>query len=351
MRSHLLAAAPGVAALAVALVALGQDEGAGTTRTVTVAGAPATGGAGGADRTGTLAATELFARVEGAVARLDARRPPGAAPFGNGRRSATGTAWLLDRRGHLVTNAHVVEGATRATVRFGSSSRRVAARIVGRDPANDLAVLRVPVARVRGEAPLPLAPADGLRVGDPVLAIGTPFRLQSSASTGIVSALGRQIRGLTGFTIPDALQTDAAINPGNSGGPLLDAQGRVVGVNTQGAGPGVSFAVGAATLRRVLPQLVRDGRARTGYLGLRIGEVTEAGTRLEGVTAGSPAARAGLRSGDVVRRAAGRPVSGEGDLARAIAATRPGAVLELVVRRDGRDRTVRARVGTQPRRA
>ena len=338
----LAAALPGVAALVVALVALARagDEPAPAARAP--APAPASAAALPSLR-------DLYARVDGVVARIDAQRGPGDPPFGNGRRDAIGAAFVIDERGHMVTNAHVVDRARSATVRFGRSSVRVPARIVGIDRATDLAVVRVDPKRLGRDAPLPLAPEGSVRVGDPVLAVGTPYRLQSSASAGIVSALGREIEGLTGFSIPDAVQTDAAINPGNSGGPLIDASGRVVGVNAQGRSAGVSFAISAATVRRVVPQLIENGRARTAYLGVSVGSVTARGARLSSVAQDGPAARAGLRAGDVVARIGDRATVTEGAVASAVAAHPPGAKVAIRVLRDGRERTLTARLGAQPR--
>jgi putative serine protease PepD len=336
-----LVALPGVVALVVAVIALGlaDDD-----------PAPAPRSAPGTRPEAALPSfRELYARVDGVVARIDARRGPGDPPFGNGRRDAIGAAFVIDKSGHMVTNAHLVDRARSATVRFGRSAARIPARIVGVDRATDLAVLEIDPERLGDDAPLALAPDGSVRVGDPVLAVGTPYRLQSSASAGIVSALGREIQGLTGFTVPDAVQTDAAINPGNSGGPLVDERGRVVGVNAQGRAAGVSFAISAATVRRVVPQLIADGQAETAYLGVAIGTVTGRGSRLGSVTDGGPADRAGLRSGDVVTRFGDRPTTTEGSLASAIAAHRPGQQVELRVLRDGGERTVIVRLGVQPR--
>ena len=340
VRRHLaLASAPGVLALALATLALlnANDtpvSAPAPTPTVTPAVAEPS-------------FAELYDRVEGAVARIDARRGPDDPPFGNGRRVATGAAWLVDDDGHVVTNAHVVDRARSASLRFGRSARRLDARIVGRDRATDLAVLRVDPVRVRGENPLPVAEPGAIRVGEPVLALGTPYRLQSSASAGIVSATGREITGLTGRAVPDAIQTDAAINPGNSGGPLIDTHGRVLGVNTQGRAAGVSFAVGAETIRRVVPQLIRHGRARTAMIGVAHGEVRPAGTPLQSVTPGGPADRAGIRRGDVVVKVADRPTITEGALASAVARLRPGQRVTVRIRRNGRERDVVVRTTAQ----
>ncbi len=334
LRHPLAVAAPGVAALVLALVALGRDDGGERRVEVRTSGAAA--------RATAPSFRELYDRADGVVARVEARRGPQDPPFGNGRRTATGAGFLIDGDGHVVTNAHVVDGARSATLRFARSQRRVPARIVGRDRASDLAVLRVDPDRVRGERPLALAPAADIDVGDPVLALGTPFRLQSSASAGIVSATGRLIRGLNGLSIPDAVQTDAAINPGNSGGPLLDERGRVVGVNSQGRAAGVSFAISSTTLRRVVPQLLDDGRAETAYLGVSVAE----GGRVTSVRPGGPAADAGIRTGDVIRRIGDRPTLQDGAVASTVVARRPGERVRVELRR----RTVTVRLGTQPRR-
>jgi S1-C subfamily serine protease len=249
----------------------------------------------------------------------------------------------------LVTNAHVVERAVRANVRFGRSSQRLRAQIVGRNPATDLAVLKVDPAKIKNEEPLELAPAESVHPGDPVLAVGTPYRLQGSNSAGIVSATGREIVGLSGYTIPDAVQTDAAINPGNSGGPLVDARGRVIGVNTQGRAAGVSFAVGSTTVRRIVPQLIEDGTADNAYMGVASAEISERGTRLESVSDGGPADKAGLQAGDLVTAIEGRPMTTEGALAAAVAARKPSDRVTVTVRRGGRTRVVTVTLGRQPR--
>ena len=227
-----------------------------------------------------------------------------------------------------MTNAHVVDGARSATVRFGASTRRIPARIVGRDESTDLAVVKIDPKRLADEQqPLPLAPYGEIEVGDPVLAVGTPYRLQSSASAGIVSAVGRAIRAPSGFTIPDAIQTDAAVNPGNSGGPLVDEHGRVVGVNTQGRAAGVSFAVSSATIARVAPQLIEKGRVRTAFLGVSVDDRA----RVTAVADDSPAEDAGIRTGDVIRRVGDREIDVEGEIASAVAERNPGERVEVAL--------------------
>jgi S1-C subfamily serine protease len=345
--SFLRSAAPGLVAIVIAVVALVRS---GDADEPAAPSAPAAVERQTPSGSRPLSFRALYDRVDGVVARVDARRGPEDPPFGNGRRVATGAAFLVDDEGHVVTNAHVVDRARSATLRFGRSSEEVRARIVGSDRATDLAVLRIDPDEVRGEEPLALAPAESIRVGDPVLAVGTPYRLQSSASAGIVSATGREIEGLTGFSVPDAVQTDAAINPGNSGGPLVDARGRVVGVNSQGRGPGVGFAVSSTTMRRVIPQLVAGRDVRTAYLGVSIGDVGDRGARVESVTDGSPAERAGLRAGDRIVSIDGRATRAEGTVASAVAAARPGKRVTIEIRRGGDERSLTAKLGTQPQR-
>ena len=339
----LRAAAPGLVALVVAVVALvrsGDDPAAPAPSSA----APAQAGQSA------LSFRELYDRVDGVVARVDARRGPEDPPFGNGRRVATGAAFLVDDDGHVVTNAHVVEGARTATLRFGRSPDRVRARIVGTDRATDLAVLKVAPRELRGEEPLELAPPGAAKVGDPVLAVGTPYRLQSSASAGIVSAVGREIRGLSGYSVPDAIQTDAAINPGNSGGPLVGEDGRVVGVNSAGRAAGVGFAISATTMHRVLPQLIAGRRVRTAYLGVSIAGVDDRGARVASVADDSPADRAALRVGDRIVSIDGRPTRTEGSVASVVAAAKPRERVTITVRRGGAERRLTATLGVQPRR-
>src|ERR687891_578005 len=188
---------------------------------------------------------------------------------------ASGTGFVVRGDGMIVTNAHVVAGAETAQVRFNDTGHLVEADVLGTDPSSDLAVLRVDPGSVGALRPLRLADSDDVRVGDSVVAIGHPFGLDRTATAGIVSGVGREIRAPDGFQIDEVIQTDAPINPGNSGGPLLDARGRVVGVNSQiatgGAGNGsvgIGFAVPSNRVREVLPALSRGQRIERAYLGV-----------------------------------------------------------------------------------
>ena len=224
----------------------------------------------------------IYARVAPGVAFISASGTAAATPSGGGdQSSASGSGFLIDGKGHVVTNDHVVEGAGRFTVRFGEDGAALDATLVGRDPSTDLAVLAVDAAKVPAETrPLQLASSGGLRPGDAAIAIGSPFGLSGTVTTGIISALDREIESPNGFPISGVLQTDAAINPGNSGGPLLDGNGRVIGVNSQiksgsGSNSGVGFAVPVSTVKFVVPQIENGGKVKRAYLGIRNGDTSD----------------------------------------------------------------------------
>ena len=291
-----------------------------------------------------------------------------------------GSGFILDRDGHIVTNNHVVSGATRVTVLFydGTEER---AEIVGTDADSDLAVIRVD-RLPDGAHPLPLGDSSQVAAGEWVVAIGNPFGLGGSMTVGIISALGRTIpSGATPFSIPEVLQTDAAINPGNSGGPLLNLRGEVIGVNAQiataggvRANAGVGFAIPVNVVKLVAPALIREGAYIWPWLGvqgtsvnLAIAEANELSTQrgayIDGVVAGSPAAGAGLRGsrgarsisglrvpmgGDVVTAVDGRPVDDFADLLAEIAFSRPGDSVTLTILRDGRTLSVNVTLAPRP---
>jgi S1-C subfamily serine protease len=300
-------------------------------------------------------------------------------------RAGVGSGFVVGDAGEVVTNAHVIttgegadiQAAGEVFVRF-EDGNQVPARIVGFDPFTDVGLLRVAPDDLRLR-PLTLGRAGDLRVGEPVAAIGSPFGEQGSLSVGVISALDRSIQSLTGFATTGAIQTDAAINRGNSGGPLLDAAGRVLGINSQietssGEGSGVGFAVAVDTVRRSLEQLRRTGRARYAYLGVatasvypqlaeRFGLGTDTGAWLQEVTGGGPADAAGLRGGsgttrfqarpyatggDVVVAVDGRPVRRDSDLAAQVSRLEPGATTTLTIVRDGRRQEIDVRLGERP---
>ncbi|MGP3688304.1 trypsin-like peptidase domain-containing protein [Streptomyces sp. IBSNAI002] len=284
--------------------------------------------------------------------------------------SGTGTGFVLDQQGHILTNNHVVADAKEIAVTF-STGESVTAELVGRDSGYDLAVVKV--SGVRGLRPLSLGNSENVQVGDPVVAIGAPFDLSNTVTAGIISATGRPVTagGDKGdgsdISYVDALQTDAPINPGNSGGPLLDAKAHVVGINSairgadkddparQGGSIGLGFAIPINQGKRVAEELIRTGRATHPVIGVtldmeyagdgaRVGDKGEDGK--PAVVADGPAARAGIKAGDVITKVNGQRVRGGDELIIKIRAHRPGDPLTLTVLRDGRERTLELVLGS-----
>jgi putative serine protease PepD len=302
----------------------------------------------GISSTGTSIA-DLYRRVSPSVVEIQTQTST-STPFGQQQGSGTGTGWMFDEAGHIVTNEHVIENADRVTVKF-SDGTEAQASVIGSDRSTDVAVLKLDDAS-KAPAPLALGPLATLQVGDPVIAIGSPFGLQGTLTSGIVSALDRTIRAPDGFTIDGAIQTDAALNPGNSGGPLLDDRGRVVGVNAQiasetGANNGVGYAIPITTVKSVADQLIKNGSVKHAYLGVRISD-GNGGARIEEVSGGAPASRAGVQTGDLVTAANGKPVRSAAELSGAVASRKPGDKLKLTVKRGGEKRTVTVTLGTRP---
>src|ERR1700684_712206 len=276
---------------------------------------------------------------------------------------ATGSGIVIDANGTILTNYHVVENAIKVTVSF-EKGKTVDAQVVGQDPSNDLAVLRIHPDGLTLH-PLTLGNSSGVQVGDPVLAIGNPFDLERTLTTGVISALQRQITAPNGFTIDNVLQTDAPINPGNSGGPLLNGAGEVIGINSQietggsgGGSGGIGFAVRINTAKTELSQLEKGGTVRSAYLGVSTLTIdgslsalnlpVKAGALVETVEAGTPAAKAGIRGGnlevqtsggkvavggDIVVGVDGKAIANAEDLSTLIASKKPGDTISVEVLR------------------
>ncbi|WP_411978503.1 S1C family serine protease [Streptomyces sp. N50] len=297
--------------------------------------------------------------------------------------SATGTGIVLDTRGHILTNNHVVRpagGGGAISVRFGGG-QTVKGAVVGRDTGYDLAVVQV--RGVRGLTPMPLGNSDNVRVGDPVVAIGAPFDLDDTVTSGIISATERPITAGgeasdgSDVSYVDALQTDAPINPGNSGGPLLDARGRLVGVNSairsadygdgdgsgggdgveseQGGSIGLGFAIPVNLAKRVAEEIINTGKATHPVIGVSLdleyaGDGARIATKGSGdgpaVTAGGPGAKAGLKAGDVITEVDGEPVHSGNELIVRTRAHRPGDHVRLTLRRGGKDMTLSLVLGS-----
>jgi putative serine protease PepD len=251
--------------------------------------------------------------------------------------TAEGSGFVIDTKGDIVTNEHVVGGASRIVITF-SDGTSATARLVKADASSDLAVVRVTVAASRLH-PLTLANSSSVAVGDEVLAVGSPFGLEGSLTTGVVSATGRTIDAPDHAAIPGAIQTDAAINHGNSGGPLLDADGQVIGVNSQiasdsGGSDGVGFAIASNTVKSVVSRLIAGQTVEHASLGVVVGDGS-GGAKVGSVTAGGAASTAGVRSGDVITAVDGTPVSGADALAAAVAGHQPGDSVRLTLVRSG----------------
>jgi S1-C subfamily serine protease len=286
---------------------------------------------------------------------------------------------VIDEDGHVVTNAHVVEGAESVQVTLGEDGETFDAEVVGTDPSTDIAVIQVdaPADQLH---PLTLGDSSSVEVGDPVIAIGNPFGLDRTVTAGIVSALQREIDSPNGFVIRDAIQTDAPINPGNSGGPLLDAAGRVIGVNSQieasggNGNVGIGFAVPIDTTREVAQQLIEDGEVQHAYLGVSGTDITpeiadvlnldrDQGALVQSVVPNSPADEAGVQAGDADATIGGQPLTAGGDVIiavdgdavtemsdviAAVDSKQPGDELELTLVRGNDERTVTVTLGDRP---
>jgi S1-C subfamily serine protease len=335
-------------------------------------------------RSGAGQTVEQIARTDGAgvVSVLATSPASGQGADGrpqSGQQVSEGTGFMLDRAGHLLTNDHVVDGAT--SVRVILQNKRSVPKVVGTDRSTDLAVLKVdlPAGQLH---PLALGNSATVRVGSPVVAIGSPFGLDHTVTAGIVSAVQRQITAPNGFAINNAIQTDAAINHGNSGGPLIDAQGRVIGINAQlpegsdvDGNVGIGFAIPIDTAKPVIRQIVASGKVSHAWLGIS-GSAIDAsvpsalrlpashGILVSGIVPGGPADKAHLASGstsvvvngqpyctggDVITAADGRQISSFDQLGAAIAGKAPGDHLSLtVVHAGGAKRTVDVTLGAQP---
>ncbi len=302
--------------------------------------------------------------------------------FGGGetqqKGQATGSGIVIDSNGTILTNYHVVENAVKVTVSF-QKGQAVEAQVVGKDPSNDLAVLRIHPDGLTLH-PLTLGNSSAAQVGDPVLAIGNPFDLERTLTTGVISALQRQITAPNGFTIDNVLQTDAPINPGNSGGPLLDASGKVIGINSQietggssSGSVGIGFAVPINTAKGEIAQLEKGGTVRGAYLGLTsltidgslsaLNLPVKQGALVQSVQKGTPAEKAGIRGGtengqiavggDIIVSIDGKAIASSEDLANDIGAKKPGETVSIGLERaNGKGgyehKTVSVTLGSRP---
>jgi putative serine protease PepD len=312
-----------------------------------------------ASSTSRMATSALYASASAGVVDITATGTSTTqqGPLGQGSSSqstATGSGFVVDAKGHIVTAAHVVDGASSIKASFADGTTRTAG-LAGKDDATDVAVLKIDPAGPTLH-PLTLGSSASLSVGDAVLAIGSPFGYQESLSTGVVSGLDRTIQAPNGFTIAHAVQTDAAINPGNSGGPILDSSGHVIGIADQIAtngssdqSSGVGFAVPIDLIGAELTTLQAGQTVAHAYLGVATSDSTgTSGAVVGSVNSGSPADGAGIKAGDVVTAVDGQAITGSGGLVAAIAAHNPGDTVKLTIHRDTGTPTQSVTLATQP---
>jgi putative serine protease PepD len=378
----------GVAAGVTAVVA---DEGGGDGHTTTVIRQPAVASQGANSQSNVsegLTAADIYQRYAPGVvfvrSEIIQQTDNPFDPFGGAQKSeATGSGFVIDATGDILTNNHVIDGATSGsiTVQF-ADKKTVKARVVGKDPSTDLALLKVDPEGLDLKA-LPLGSSKDVHVGDPTIAIGNPFGLDRTLTTGVVSALQRQIQAPNGFAIKDVIQTDAAINPGNSGGPLIDAAGRVIGINSQietgGAGSqgnvGIGFAVPIDTAKAILENLKKGESVQRAYLGVTsltvdgqldaIDLPVDHGALVQTVEAGSPAAQAGIKAGnlqatlqgsndpvvlggDIITKVDGRAITSSDQLAQLVSAHKPGDKVKVELVRKKATKTVTVTLGKRP---
>jgi S1-C subfamily serine protease len=377
-----------VAVFGAIAIAAGWIQSDGGTTTTVAAPLTAPVASKGGEEDASNVVNEIYKRDGGGVAFIESDIPAQEAqafsPFGEpeaeGGGTATGSGFVIDTEGHVLTNNHVVEDADRVQVKLGDSEKTYTAKVVGADPATDLALLDVE-APAEQLHPLVLGHSAEMEVGDPVVAIGNPFGLDRTVTSGIVSALQRQIQAPNGFSISNVIQTDAAINPGNSGGPLINAEGEVIGINSQiatgGGGNGnvgIGFAIPIDTVRSEIQQLIDKGEVEHAYIGISGGSVTadlaravnlpvKEGVIVQSVVKDGPADKAGVKGGDspatidgvqvslggdIITEIDGRKVAGMEDFIEAINRAEPGDEIELTLVREGETKTVRVTLGERP---
>jgi S1-C subfamily serine protease len=371
----------GLIAIGAGWIDSGDDD------STTLTAAPLTRPAADRDQGNDSLVNQIYNEDSPGVAFIQAEtsggQPSPLNPVPDQQGTATGSGFVIDDQGHILTNAHVVDGAQNIEVTLGEDQQPIDARVVGKDTSTDVAVLQVDPDEADLH-PLSLGSSSGVKVGDPVVAIGNPFGLERTVTTGIVSALQRQIQAPNGFTISDVIQTDAAINPGNSGGPLLDENGQVIGITSQiatggagGGSVGVGFVVPSDTVRDVANQLLDTGEVEHAFLGISGTDVTpeiadalnlpvDEGALVQKVVPDSPADHAGIKAGenevsvggqqllaggDVITQVDGQTVTGMDDVIAAVNTKQAGDQVTLQVNRDGDTQDVTVDLGERPAQA
>jgi S1-C subfamily serine protease len=380
------------AGIAVAVIAASGGLGKDSTTITTVQAAPAAP-SNASQTTGAMTPHQVYVKSAPGVAFVTSTIvQKGESPFGlfggesqQRQGQATGSGIVIDRNGTILTNYHVVENAVKVTVSF-EKGKTLEAQVVGKDPSNDLAVLRIHPEGVTLH-PIPLGDSSSVQVGDPAYAIGNPFDLERTLTTGVISALQRHLTAPNGFQINNVLQTDAPINPGNSGGPLLDAYGRVIGINSQietgssgGGSVGIGFAVPINTAKSEIRQLEKGGTVAGAYLGLISRTVdgslaalnlpVSSGALVLSVQSGTPAQKAGIKGGssansesgevtvggDIIVGIDGKKVNSSEDVANDVSAHKPGDTITIELKRpnghgEWKSVTVKATLASRPNKA
>jgi putative serine protease PepD len=275
---------------------------------------------------------------------------------GGGQQQATGegAGVVYDTKGNILTDEHVVDNATSVKVHF-QNGRTASAKVLGTDSSTDVAVIHVDVPASELH-PVPFADSSTAQVGDPVVAIGSPFSLPETTTAGIVSATGRSITAPNNFTITGAIQTDAAINPGNSGGPLLDGNGHVLGLNDQiqtnsGSNAGVGFAIPSNTVARIANDIIAGHPVKHAYVGVELNSASAGGAQVTQVQPSSPGAAAGLQTNDVITAVNGKSITSTQDFIETVDNYAPGQVITLTVKRNGQQQNIKLTLGTRPQSA
>jgi S1-C subfamily serine protease len=376
----IVVAALGWIAIVAGLVHADSDNGASLPPPLTPVPVNAKASSGKSD---TVA--RIYKADSAGVAFIEAERPAKPpSPFDffglpRGGGTATGSGFVIDTDGHILTNNHVVAGAGTIRVKLGSSDTSYDAKKVGADPATDLALLRIdaPSSELH---PLALGDSSSVQVGDPVVAIGNPFGLDRTVTTGIVSARQRQIRAPNGFAISNVIQTDASINPGNSGGPLINSSGQVIGITSQietaggGGSVGIGFAIPSNTAREVVSQLEQNGKVEHAFLGISGTTISpdiaralnlpvKSGVLVEDAVNGGPADKAGIRGGsttatiqgvglrlggDIVTEVDGHKINSMDQVVNIVNAAKPGDTLDVTVRRGADTKSFTVTLGDRP---
>jgi putative serine protease PepD len=344
-------------AIAGGAIALIVASGGGTTThsTTTEVVASSRSAALPASFTGTgLSVNQIYRNTAPGVVDITVSSQSATDPFGNAQQTrGEGSGVVFDSSGNILTDEHVVSGASSVTVKF-QDGRTATANVVGSDPSTDVAVIHVNVPSSELH-PIPFADSSTAQVGDGVVAMGSPFGLPETTTTGIVSATGRSIQAPNQYTITGAIQTDAAINPGNSGGPLLNSSGQVLGLNDQiqtqsGSSAGVGFAVPSNTAARVARQIISSGggTVKHAYLGVQLSANGSGGATIGSVTPGAPADGAGLKPGDVITAVNGKATRTTDQFISTIDTYSPGDTVTLTVNHGGSTHGVKVKLGNRP---